>query len=256
MITIVFVGLIAHVLTSGGTQRAVLIAAPTHAARMIVRADDVVEAQALLEIPSPIAGERVFDLAGEHLSLETGAHAATIRTQSMRAHIVSLSAISDATALRDEVERGEIFGGVSSYLDLDGGTLDTDEQSVTREIAYRLDQQHRNVVVCASWGVRFTAPFVGDSITFRGAGGAILRLRPGSAVRVENLPPTEYRDPHFHACTMILKNVSYIASPAFTGRSCDESPADHRQRIGQIRSTAAMTPLTVGAPDCTITQWP
>lgn len=253
MITILFAGMIAHVLTSGGEQRAVFIAAPQHVVRLYVRAEDIVEVYGFREVAS-LAGERTFDLAGERLSLESGAHGPTIRTDALRTHVVGLSAITDATALRDEVERGELFDGASAYLDLHGGVLDVDEQSVTREISYHLDS--RDVVVCAAWGVRYTAPVAGDAVTLRGAGGAILRLRPGAVARIENLPPADYRDPHFHAAMMILKNVSTIASPAFTGRQCGGHDEAAPPRIGRIRATAVPVPLTVGAPDCTITQWP
>src|SRR5437763_1076940 len=71
-ITLTLVGLIAHVLTMSGVQRAVFVNAPMHDARIIVEATDVIETRGLVEETSSDPSQRVFAINGEYMTLDDG----------------------------------------------------------------------------------------------------------------------------------------------------------------------------------------
>ncbi|MEA2766815.1 MAG: hypothetical protein QOK07_3219 [Gemmatimonadaceae bacterium] len=75
-VTLIFTGLICHVLTMENIQRAVFVNAPMPDARIVV---------------------------------------------SFARYVPSLSVLSDATDIREEVESGVLFEGAHAYLDLLGG---------------------------------------------------------------------------------------------------------------------------------------
>src|SRR5687768_11061644 len=97
-LTILFAGLIAHVLTDGGAQRAVLVAAPMHEARLIVAPTDVLENRGFA---SDAPGN--FQLEGEHVTIDGIPRGDAMFEASYQRHVPKLSRITNGRTLLPEI---------------------------------------------------------------------------------------------------------------------------------------------------------
>jgi hypothetical protein len=217
----------------GNIERAVFVNAPMHDARIVVSAVDVVDVRGFIEEPSADPSERVFAINDEHLTLNSGASGQTVTDASFTRYVPSLSVISDATDIRDEVEAGVLFEGAHAYLDLMGGRLTADDKSIEQAV---FTGGRTQLTQCLARQVIYTANTDASSVALTGTNGAVLRLRAGAAARVTNDPPPEYTIPHFHMYSMILKDATFVASPYATGQAC---VADDR---GSRRGRFAIAP--------------
>lgn len=253
-VTLIFTGLICHVLTSGDIERAVFVNAPTHVARIVVAAPDVVEVRGLPEERSHNPGERVFLLNDRHLILNSGAAGRTVVTASFARHVTSLSRISDATSIRDEVEAGVLFDGAHAYVDLRGGQLSADE-GMLQEVAFAEGRAH--MTECLTMQVIYTAKSGAGQVTFAGTDGELLSLRAGATARLSNEPPPDFTIPHYHMYSMLLKDATYVATPHATGRSCaadDRTP--QRNRFGINSNALAPRPNVPFDQSCSPSGYP
>jgi hypothetical protein len=257
-VTFLFVGLIAHVLTTNGVQRAVFVNAPMHDAQIIVQSKDVIYVSGFEEAPAATFEERVFVINEQHVTLNPGAGRRTNTDVSFARYVPSLTSISDATEVRDEVEDGELFDGVHAYLDLNGGSLSAVETSV-REVVFR--GAASNVRGCLAMSVAYVVPAGVKGVVLSSSGGATMRLRAGAVVHVINTPPPSYTMPHFHMYGLILKNASYVASPYATGNSCstDSRIEPRKGRLAPvataIKPTLPIRPENLDV-DCTSSRYP
>lgn len=103
-------------------------------ARITVRAADVIAVYGLSEEPSDDPSQRVFAINGQHLTLDNGLTGPTFTDASYARYVPSLMAISDATDIREEVERGVLFEGAHAYVDLRGGMLSAAEGTVVTAV--------------------------------------------------------------------------------------------------------------------------
>jgi hypothetical protein len=249
--TVIFVGLIAHVLTSGHVQRAVLVNAPMHDARIVVRAADVLEVRGLTEEQSADASERVFAINDLHLMFDGGS-GPTMPDASFARYVPSLIDISNGSALRDEVEEGTIFEGAHAYIDLRGGTLSANGNDAIEEAVFR--STRTSTTQCVARSVSYSVPSNGEPVVIRSTNGAVLRLRAGASARVINDPPPTFTVPHYHMYALILKDAAAVAMPHATGRSCsgDEHP---RGRFVRSANSLQMIPNDLEV-DCSNSRFP
>jgi hypothetical protein len=221
-ITIIFAGLIAHVLTAGGIQRAVIVAAPSHAARLILRSTDIVAEsgpQFAEEAGAP-EGERWLTIAGSTIKLGGLPSGTPTVDASFMEHITPLSMISDATDIRPEVDAGRVFSGAAAYIDLPAGFLSARDLSAD-EVTF--DGSRWPGAKCLAQHVVFTSRAATEAIQLRASSGATITLRPGAVLRVENEPTTSLA-PHFHMYEQLLVGSTAFAVPVSTGNSCAPNP--------------------------------
>ena len=219
VITILFAGLITHVLTDGGTQRAVLVAAPMHAARLVVAEADVLAADGFARDASG-----AYQLEGEHVIIDGLSADAVTFDASYRRHVPSLVRISDGTRLIDEIQTATAHEAVAAYLDLSGGTFSVQE-TWDAQVTFGGGNPE-----CLARAVAFRAPTSGDVI-FRTASGKTLRVRGNAVVQVLNDPVHAMPGSHFHAYERLLVDSSYLDEPEATGSPCGGERGRGRRRI-------------------------
>jgi hypothetical protein len=241
VLTILFAGLITHVLTDSGTQRAVLIAAPGHVARLTIAAADVIDAHGVTEQPATNLRERVFLLNGEHVTLEGIEKGAAVFDASYMRHVPSVTRISDGTTLIAEIERGEAHPAVAAYVDLGAGRFSVSEVS-PQEVSFDVRGMRH---VCLAHIVAFRAPAIAEAVEIRMSKGSI-RVRPNATLRIENDPMPDVPGSHFHMYANILADATYVNEPIPTGRFCD----------GDIRAGRRLIANSVTGPDCSNTNYP
>ena len=218
VLTILFAGLITHVLTDGGTQRAVLVAAPMHAARLVVAEADVLSADGFSRDASG-----AYQLEGEHLMIDGLSADRVTFDASYRRHVPSLLRISDGTRLIDEIHTASPHEAVAAYLDLSGGTFSVNETWDT-QVTFGSGNPE-----CLARTVMFRAPSAGDVI-FRTASGKSLRVRGNAVVRVMNEPVHEMPG-HFHYYGSLFTDSTYVDQPMTTGAACGAERPRGRKRI-------------------------
>ena len=227
-LTILFVGLIAHVLTDGGAQRAVLVNAPQHDARLIVDAADVIENRGFER-----DARGAYKLEGEHLTIDGIPKGDATFEASYLRNVPSLTRISDGTTLIPEIESASPSEAVAAYLDLGRGTFSANEtwgSSVTFG---------RSRAMCIASAIAFRADNSGE-VAFRTDSGKVLRVRGSATVRVVNDPPLGANGTHFHMYAHLLRDATKLDEPERAG-SC-----------GTRRRVASHGPSV----ECSNTQWP
>lgn len=231
-LTILFVGLIAHVMTDSGAQRAVLVSAPLHEARLVIEAGDVLE---VTGFTTDAAGR--YRLDGERLTIEgLPAGDATFEASYLR-HVPSLTKISDGMTLVPEIQNASPHEAVSAYLDLGRGTFSVPEFS---SVQLRFGKSRP---YCLARVVAFRAPVTGG-VVFRTASGKSLRIRGDAVVRISNDPPASTNGTHFHMYARLFSDAVTIPEPVVTGRSCT---GHGRRRV---------TPQTSITVDCSNGNYP
>jgi hypothetical protein len=253
-LTIIFAGLIAHVLTAGGIQRAVIVAAPNHTARLILRASDIVSESGppLAEDSGAPAGERWFDIAG--LTIKFGGLPAGTPTvdSSFAEHVVPLSMISDATEIRPEVDAGRLFSGAVAYVDLPAGVMSA-RDLFPQEVTF--DGSRWSGAKCLAEHVVFIARApTSDAIQIRASSGATVTVRAGAVLRIENEPRSVIA-PHFNMYQQLLVGNTTFSLPLRTGNSCESALSNgpvstHSGFMGHPRAEVA------DSSECTNSQWP
>ena len=219
VLTILFAGLITHVLTDGGTQRAVLVAAPMHAARLVVAEADVLAVDGFSRDENG-----AFIVEGEHLTIDGLAPDDVTFDASYHRHVPSLVRISDGTRLIDEIQTATAHEAVTAYLDLSGGTFSTHETWSAQVTFGGANPQ------CLARTVAFRAPTSGE-VTFRTARGKLLRVRGSAMVQVENEPMHAMPGSHFHAYEKLFVDSTYLDEPEATGTACGTERGRGRRRI-------------------------
>src|SRR5215210_3749965 len=154
-LTILFAGLIAHVMTDGGAQRAVFVAAPQHEARLIAAPADVLENRGF-----PSDGRGMFRLEGEHITIDGIPRGDATFEASYLRNVPSLTRISDGTTLIREIESASPHEAVAAYVDLGRGTFSMAESWNTQVVF------GKSKAMCIASTVAFRAPTSGD-VTFR-----------------------------------------------------------------------------------------
>jgi hypothetical protein len=232
VLTIVFMGLIAHVLTDSGAQRAVFVAAPSHEARLIVETADVIENRGFER-----DANGAFKLEGERITIEGIAKGdATFEANFLR-NVPSLARISDGRTLIPEIETASPHPAVAAYLDLGRGTFSAGETYGSRAAFGNAPAQ------CVASSVRFSAPTTG-AVTFVTASGKSLRVRGGATVRISNEPPPTVRGTHFHMYANLFADATTIAEPVPAG-ACGTTEGG-RRRV----ATHSVD------PNCSNSHWP
>jgi hypothetical protein len=244
-LTIIFAGLIAHVLTAGGVQRAVIVAAPNHAARLIVRSSDILSESrpSLREDSGAPAGVRWFNIAGVTIKFGGLPAGTPIIDSSFADQVVPLSIISDATDIRPEIESGRLFSGAVAYVDVRAGTLSASDlfpQQVT------FDGSRWSGSKCLAEHVVFTGRAAIDVVQIRASSGATITVRAGAVLRVEN-EPTSSLAPHFDMYRQLLVGCTTFALPLRTGNSCQTEV---------LTRSASIHRLMVDSSECTNSHWP
>jgi hypothetical protein len=261
-LTIIFAGLIAHVLTAGGIQRAVIVAAPNHTARLMLRSSDIVSESdpPLAEDAGAPAGERWFGIAGLAIKLGGLPAGTPIVDSSFAEHVVPLSMISDATEIRSEVESGRLFSGAVAYIDLPAGLMSAPDL-YPQEVTFAGSQWPG--AKCLAQHVVFTSGAVESSqIQVRASTGATVTLRAGAILRVEN-EPTSSMDPHFNLYQQLLVEGTTFVLPLRTGNSCTSdltiASASARNAVAAAHlhtRPLGVEALDIGSPECTNTRFP
>jgi len=208
-LTILFVGLITHVLTDGGAQRAVLVNAPQHEARLIVDAADVIENRGF-----ECDARGGFKLEGEHVMIDgIPAGDPTFEASYLR-HVPGLLRISDGTRLIPEIETASPHEAVAAYVDLGAGTFSASD-TYDHQTTFGNGRPE-----CLARIVTFRAPAPRGEVAFVTASGKSLRVRGSATVTIGNDPPAGTRGTHFHMYAHILADATYVAEPVATGSSC------------------------------------
>jgi hypothetical protein len=217
VLTVLFAGLITHVLTDSGAQRAVLVAAPGHEARLQIDAADVIENRGFA------SDARGFQLEGEHATIEGIPRGDAKFEASYLRHVPSLMRISDGVGVIPEIDRAEPHEAVAAYLDLGAGTF-----SVTDLFA---DQSTfgGGRAECLARTVLFRAPTTGE-VTIRTASGRVLRVRGNATLRIVNDTPEPTGTSHFHMYAHILQNATHVDAPVRTGGACGAGTGTGRRR--------------------------
>src|SRR6185436_13350854 len=198
VLTILFAGLIAHVMTDSGAQRAVLVAAPAHEARLIVDAADVIENRGFER-----DARGAYKLEGEHLTIDGIPKGDAMFEASYLRNVPSLTRISDGTTLIPEIETASPHEAVSAYLDLGRGTFsatDTGNAMVTFG---------RSRSMCLAMTVTFRTAAT-DTVTFKTDSGKTLRVKGSATVQVSNDPPLVSAPTHFHMYSTLLTDATRI----------------------------------------------
>lgn len=254
-ITIIFAGLIAHVLTAGGIQRAVIVAAPSHNARLIINSADIVSESGPLiaEDSGAPEGERWFAIAGSTIKFGGLPSGTPTVDASFIEHIAPLSLISDAVDIRPEIDSGRLFSGSSAYVDLPAGVLSA-RDLFEDEVAF--DGSRWIGAKCLAQHVVFTSrAAASDTVQIRSSSGATVSLRAGAVLRIENEPSLSMA-PHFNMYQQLLVGSTTFAPPIGTGNSCTSGAS---QASSSIHSTAGrhlhIRPDDVG-PSCSDSRYP
>jgi len=228
-LTILFVGLIAHVLTDGGAQRAVLVNAPQHEARLIVAAADVIENRGFER-----DARGAFKLEGEHLMIDGIPKGDAIFEASYLRSVPSLTRISDGTTLIPEIETASPSDAVSAYVDLGRGTFSTAD-TWGSQVTFG-----RTKAMCIASTVAFRAPASGE-VVFRTDSGKTLHIKGNATVQIFNDPPLGANGTHFHMYAKLMRDATKIEEPVHAG-ACGGG----RRRVA-----------THGANfECSNSQWP
>jgi len=206
-LTILFVGLIAHVLTDGGAQRAVLVSAPQHEARLIVAAADVIENRGFER-----DARGAFKLEGEHVMIDGIPKGdATFEASYLRS-VPSLTRISDGTTLIPEIETASPSDAVAAYVDLGRGTFSTAD-TWGSQVTFGGSK-----AMCIASTIAFRAPASGD-VVFRTDSGKTLRIKGNATVQILNDPPLGANGTHFHMYAKLMRDATKIEEPVRAG-SC------------------------------------
>jgi hypothetical protein len=207
VLTILFAGLITHVMTDGGAQRAVLVSAAHHEPRLVVAATDVLENRGF----ERDANGR-FRLEGERLTIDGVPKGDVSFEASYLRSVPSLTRISDGTTLLREIATGSPHEAVAAYVDLERGTL-----SAT-DIGRCSVPLSKTRSMCIASTVMFRAATTGD-VVFRTASGKSLRVRPNATVQITNDPPEGTVAAHFHMYAKVMADATHVQEPAGS-RSC------------------------------------
>jgi hypothetical protein len=234
VITVVFAGLITLVLTDSGAQRAVLVAAPAHDARLTVETADVIENRGFERDSS---GR--YKLEGERVTIEGIPAGEALFEASFLRNVPSLARISHATAVLPEIETASPHPAVAAYLDLGRGTFSATDVDPRRYAFGEAGTQ------CIARTVTFLAE-TADTVTFRTASGKSLRVRGGTTVRISNVPRAGTMTPHFHMYSLVLADGIGVAEPLATAESCG----------GRRRASGHEVHAMVPVDACSVTKWP
>lgn len=253
-LTIIFVGLITHLITPSGIGRAVLISAPLHSPRIVVAAEDVIDVSLTEEQTTP--GDRSFSISGEHIRFHGLSHEVPLRDPSYFAHVPQLTRISDGTRLLPEIERAESHPAVAAYVDVTGGRFAVEE---LEQLEVRFERSRWLGPKCMARDVVFTANVTGNSVELQTDSGRFLRLRAGATIRIENEPPDSTGDSHLFMYSQILTDATHVVEPTPTGRGCNSTLPERRPAQSTDSTYAAWrhrmrpNPITLG---CSNSNWP
>src|SRR6185436_1004840 len=204
VLTILFAGLIAHVMTDSGAQRAVLVAAPAHEARLIVDAADVIENRGFER-----DARGAFKLEGEHVTIDGIPQGDAMFEASYLRNVPSLTRISDGTTVIPEIETASPSEAVSAYVDLGRGVLSANDT------VGRVTFDHSRSM-CLAGTIEFRAETDGE-VAFRTVSGKVLRVIGNATVRIVNDPPLGAAESHFHMFAKLLTDATRVDEPAMTG---------------------------------------
>jgi len=206
-LTILFYGLIAHVMTDGGAQRAVFVNAPMHEARLIVAESSIIENRGFARDE-----QGAFVLEGEHVVIDGIPKGDAMFEASYLRNVPSLTRISDGTTLIPEIETASPSDAVSAYVDLGRGTFSAVETWGSQATF------GRSRAMCVASTVAFRAPANGE-VVFRTDSGKTLRIKSSTIVQLSNAPPLSASGNHFHMYMKLLRDATKIEEPVKAG-SC------------------------------------
>ena len=250
VVTILFTGLIAHVLCDSGQQRSVFIAAEQHVPRIVVASADVIDARGFPEQGSSRT-ERIFVIGDEHVVLHGTAPGSTLYDSAYRLSVPSLARLSGGAALIGEIERGERHPSAAAYLDLGGGTF-----TVADYYDKRVSLGSGRAPFCMARTVAFRTQPAGSYVEFRSESGSFVRVRSGATIRVQNDPLVPGAGSHFHMYGSILAGAPEIPEPESTEQTCSIAQSTARRSDRRLETHRGAPRADAVTPSCSDSQYP